>query len=223
MANPVICIRDTSIKNGQLMVSDLFPNRSQANAVIDPAPQGPRYLRVVENETPVVVNDVVTRNVSGLTAYFLVTLDIDGAGANPTVAQASQFASAVLAVMRAGGDLSDLSTLIGNVLADGTGLKGDAGAGDSTAIVGNILSILGGANFTVPAGTSVNDSYVSVADQTNLFDETVYAPIHDEDSSFHISLAEGFLSKAKSDRIDPRTNATLDPLVVVYASNGSLL
>ena len=114
MANPVICIRDASIKNGQLMVSDLFPNKSQASAVIDPAPQGPRYLRVVENETPVVANDVVTRDVSGLTAYFLVTLDIDGANlANPTVVQASQFASAVITEMRAGGDLSDLSTIIG--------------------------------------------------------------------------------------------------------------
>ena len=48
MASPAICIRDTSISNGQILVKDMWPNRSQANPVVDPAPQGPRYLRVVE-------------------------------------------------------------------------------------------------------------------------------------------------------------------------------
>jgi hypothetical protein len=223
MANPVICIRDASIKNGQLMVSDLFPNKSQASAVIDPAPQGPRYLRVVENETPSVSNLVVTRDVSGLSAYFLVTLDVDGAGINPTVAQATAFANAVIAEMRNGADLSEMRDVIGGVFNDDTGLEGQLGAGSSTATTANILAILGGAHFTVPAGTDVDDAYISVADQASLFDETVYAPIHDEDSSFHISLAEGFLSKAKSARVDPRTNEALDPLVVVYGSDGSLL
>lgn len=223
MANPVICIRDASIKNGQLMVADLFPNKSQASAVVEPAPQGPRYLRVVENEKPSVSNLVVTREVSGLTAYFLVTLDVDGGGVNPTVAQATAFADAVIAQMRDGAELSDLGGILGGVNNDNTGLEGEVGAGSSTATTANILAILGGAHFTVPAGTDVDNAYISVADQASLFDETVYAPIHDEDSSFHISLAEGFLSKAKSDRVDPRTNKTLDPLVVVYASNGALL
>ena len=41
MASPAICIRDTSISNGQILVKDMWPNRSQANPVVDPAPQGP--------------------------------------------------------------------------------------------------------------------------------------------------------------------------------------
>jgi hypothetical protein len=171
----------------------------------------------------VVSNLVVTREVSGFSAYFLVTLDVDGAGINPTVDEAKQFADAVLAQMRVGADLSDLGAILGGVFNDDTGLEGEAGAGSSTATTANILAILGGARFTVPAGTDVDDAYISVANQASLFDETVYAPIHDEDSSFHISLAEGFLSKAKSDRVDPRTNQTLPPLVVVYGSDGSLL
>jgi len=216
MASPVICIRDTSIKNGQLMVSDLFPNKSQASAVIDPAPQGPRYLRVVEDGTPVVANDVVTRNVSGLTAYLLTTIDVEQQGANPTPTQADDMARTLLKRMRNGNELT-LAKINDAIIAAG-GLGGDfdntgiVGTGDSTATVQNILSILGGANFTVSAGTSVDGSYLSVVDQASLFDSTVYAPVLDEDSSFHISRVEGFLSKAKSAN-----------LVVVYAGDGSLL
>jgi len=215
MASPVICIRDTSIKNGQLMVSDLFPNKSQASAVIDPAPQGPRYLRVVEDGTPVVANDVVTRNVSGLTAYLLTTIDVEQQGANPTPTQADDMARTLLKRMRNGNELT--LAKINEAIISAGGIDGDfnntgLGFGASTATVQNILSILGGANFTVSAGTSVDGSYLSVVDQASLFDSTVYAPVLDEDSSFHISRVEGFLSKAKSAN-----------LVVVYAGDGSLL
>ena len=215
MASPVICIRDTSIKNGQLMVSDLFPNKSQASAVIDPAPQGPRYLRVVEDGTPVVANDVVTRNVSGLTAYLLTTIDVEQGGANPTPAQAGEMSATLLKRMRNGNELTHAKINEAIISAGGQGGDFDntgLGLGASTATVQNILSILGGANFTVSAGTSVDGSYLSVVDQASLFDSTVYAPGLDEDSSFHISRVEGFLSKAKSAN-----------LVVVYAGDGSLL
>ena len=76
MASPAICIRDTSISNGQILVKDMWPNRSQANPVVDPAPQGARYLRVTEATTlPVVAAGAVTTEVSGLAAYLLVNLD----------------------------------------------------------------------------------------------------------------------------------------------------
>ena len=108
MPSPVICIRDASIKNGQLMVKDLFPNRSLANPVIDPAPQGPRYLRVVETPTlPVLVANgtVIAKTVSGLAAYCLVTFDQGAAGANITPAESVLIAEALISEMRAGGNL----------------------------------------------------------------------------------------------------------------------
>ena len=80
MNNPVICLRDANIPNGSLMIKDMWPNRSQANPVVDPAPQGPRYIRQPENTLPVVTGGLtVAREVSGLAAYLLVTVDADGA------------------------------------------------------------------------------------------------------------------------------------------------
>lgn len=221
MNSPVICIRDLSIPNGSLMIKDMWPNRSLANPVVDPAPQGPRYLRQPENTLPVVVADVVTREVSGLAAYLLVTVDAGDAGANFTPAQAKTAADDIITEMRTGGDL-DVATVEG-ILAGVVEGSGIVGTGDSTATLGNILAIVGGAKFVVPAGTDVGAVFQTEAAQEALFDTGAYAPIVDEDSSFWISLAQGNLFKAKNNRVNPVTGAALDPLVVVYDVDGTVL
>lgn len=223
MASPVICIRDTAISNGQLIVKDMWPNRSLANPVVDPAPQGPRYLRVVETPTlPVLNGTVVARTVSGLAAYLLVTLDLQAGNANITPAQAVDCAEAIISEMRVGGDL-ELADINGLIQAVGAPLNATGiGLGASTATVNNILQILGGATFTVPAGYDLEDinnapQWLSVADQASSF-SAFFNPIVEEDSSFWISLAQGDLLGLKS----PRTvnNVVLDPYVVVYDGAG---
>lgn len=219
MASPAICVRDTAISNGQLMVKDLWPNRSQANPVLDPVAQGPRYLRVVENELPVVANDTVSRAVKGLTAYLLANLE-DGAGARITVTNAVNMASPIIALMRAGAPITEavLVDPVGPIKAEiaGAGL----GVGDSTATLNDILQILAGARYVVPAGhiLEVGGAFQQPSD---FFDYTVMSPIVEEDSSFWISLAQGDILGMKS----PRTvkNVVLDPYVVVYDGAGNPL
>mgnify|MGYP001808607377 FL=1 len=224
MPSPVICIRDASIKNGQLMVKDLFPNRSQANAVIDPAPQGPRYLRVVETPTlPTLTGTVIAQTVSGLAAYLLVTLDLQAGTANITPAQAEEIALDLITEMRAGNGLTQ--ALINGVIqaADNPNLNATGiGLGGSTATVNNILQILGGATFTVPAGYDLEDAqnaaqFMSEDDQTTKF-SAFHNPIVFEDSSFWISVAQGDLLGLKSSRTV--NGAVLDPYVVVYSGTG---
>ena len=217
MPSPVICIRDTSIKNGQIMVKDLWPNRSQANPVVDPAPQGPRYLRVVENALPTVVANVVSKEVSGLAAYLLVTIDAAAGNRNPTPAEALDMADALIAQMRAGNALG--LAQINAALAGVVGGTGIVGTGASTATVNNILQILGGAPFTVPAGVDVNATFQLEAGQANLF-TAFHNPIAFEDSSFWISLAKGDLKSLSSSRTV--NNVVLDPYVVVYDGAGTV-
>ena len=223
MPSPVICIRDASIKNGQLLVKDMWPNRSQANPVIDPAPQGPRYLRVVETPTlPTLTGTVIAKTVSGLAAYCLVTFDQGAAGANITPAESVLIAEAIISEMRTGGDLETAD--INGLIAPLQGLAGTGiGLGASTATVNNILQILGGATFTVPAGYDLEDAqnaaqFLSEADQASSFSE-FFNPVLFEDSSFWISLAQGDLLGLKSSRTD-RNGNTLDPFVVVYDGTG---
>lgn len=224
MPSPVICIRDASIKNGQLMVKDLFPNRSLANASIDPAPQGPRYLRVVETPTlPVLDGTVIAQTVSGLAVYLLVTLDLQVNGENISPAQAEQIAIELITDMRAGNGLSlaEINVIIqevGGGPLNATGL----GLGASTATVNNILQILSGATFTVPAGYDLEDvnnapQFMSEDDQSSSF-SAFHNPIVFEDSSFWISLAQGDLSGLKSSRTV--NGVVLNPYVVVYDGTG---
>jgi len=224
MPSPVICIRDTDISNGQLLVKDMWPNRSQANPSIDPAPQGPRYLRVVETPTlPVLDGTVIAQTVSGLSAYLLVTLDLQAGGANITPAQAEQIAIELITEMRAGNGLTqaEINVILQEVddpNLNATGL----GLGASTATVNNILQILGGATFTVPAGYDLEDAqdapqFMSEDDQASKF-SAFHNPIVFEDSSFWISLAQGDLSGLKSSRTV--NNVVLDPYVVVYDGTG---
>lgn len=222
MPSPVICIRDADISNGQLLVKDMWPNRSQANPSIDPAPQGPRYLRVVENVLPTLTGTVIAQTVSGLSAYLLVTIDQDGGGnndANITPAQSKTMADALIAEMRAGNDLdlAGMNAVLGAIVG-GTGVT----TGSSTATVNNILQILSGATFTLGAGHDLEDAnnvpqFMSEDDQASSF-SAFHNPIVEEDSSFWISLAQGDLSGLKSYRT---VNGVLvAPYVVVYSGTG---
>ena len=215
MASPAICVTSTAISNGSIMVKDMWPNRSQANPVVDPAPQGPRYLRVVETPTlPVLDGTVVAQTVSGLASYLLVTLDRGGVAANVTPAEAVAMAEAIIADMRAGAELTlvDINGLLAGVVA-GTGL---VGTGQSTATVNNVLQILAGATFTVPAGYDLEDAgnnpqWLSEADQLGFF-SAFFNPIVEEDSSFWISLAQGDISGLKTANF-----------VVVYDGEGNTI
>lgn len=196
MGTPVICIRNASIQNGALMVKDMWPNRSQANPVLDPAPQGPRYLRQPENVLPLVSGGVVSRAVNGLAGYFLTTIDAGAAGAQTTPAEAKDMADAVIALMRTGVALTAVN--IDNELDGVVAGSGIAGTGASTATLTNIVRILGGERYSVPAGTDVNVNFLSANAQSALFDSSVYSPIVPEDSSFWISLAKGDLLGMKN-------------------------
>jgi hypothetical protein len=223
MASPVICIRDTAISNGQLIVKDMWPNRSQANPVVDPAPQGPRYLRVVETPTlPVLDGTVVAQSVSGLAAYLMVTVDAGALGNHLTPAQSVTGAEAIIARMRAGNSLvqNEINGILAAIVG-GTGI----GLGATTATVNNILQIVGGATFTIEAGYDLQDinnanQWLSEAGQASSFNAW-FNPIVEEDSSFWISVAQGDLLGLKSSRIV--NNVVLDPYVVVYDGTGSVL
>jgi hypothetical protein len=202
MASPAICIRDASIANNSFQITDLWPNRAQANPVVDPVAQGPRYLRQPENQLPTVdQNGLTTNSTSGLTSYILITAQ-DGNPAAPTPAQAKLIADAVISEMRAGGALTALrlGVIYGNAVA---------GFSLGTGSVEDILSILAGAKFTLEVG--VDTTLLANATATR-FDSTVFKAVNENDSSFWISVARGQLSTAISEE-----------LVVCYDGAGNVL
>lgn len=226
MASPAICFRDSTLENGSFQVKDMWPNRSQANPVVDPAPQGPRYIRQPENELVGATNGIVDVDAVGLSAYVLANTDVGNNGAlTPAVA----FLAATNIILAMRGAAPMVLAAINKIVDDANGNTGaeliDAGNGlTCSGSVEDVIAILAGARFALPAGYEFENGGALVpADNESLFDSGKYQFIDEDDSSFWISVEQGDLYKAKNNRIDQNTGLTLAPIVVVYDGDGSVL
>ena len=206
---PFICLARTDIPNSTLQVTDLWPNKSQTNPVIDPPAVGPLYINAptTANVTLTTVGAVQTFTVaaSGLAAYLLANVQAAGAGGSAlTPAQGNAAAAALIAAMQAGSALSlaAINALLVAAAGAGTELT-SAGGSLSTGAVSDVLRILGGITYTVPAGTQIQaagpifnpQGSPAVFNAANFADHKDILPT---DSSFYQSLAYGKVAGFKS-------------------------
>jgi hypothetical protein len=220
-----------------LQITDLFPHKTQSNAVLTPRFKGPAYLYAHGRDltaTPVLNGDNdINADVAGLSAYILLSVpdDINQNGDNNAVAltpaNTDLIAGDIIERMETGLSLtlSDINTIIaaraGNA---GIGL----GLGGATATVLQILQIVSGYKvFSVTAGTSVadgNDAFdgPNANDLTALLSDPTDASklFTSFDSSFYISARKGQLKVAQT-RKDKDGNGI--PFVVCYDDNGNLI
>lgn len=226
---PFICKRRADIQNGVLQITDLWPNKSQRNQSIDPQPQGPRYVSApVTNTITLASTGGAERHFgvaqSGLAAYIIANV-ATGASAAFTPAQANTAAAALIARMGTGASmaLADINTILAAAAA-GSALT----AGGSTGAVTDILRILAGAMYTVPAGTVVQVAGPSFSPQgspatfnANNFNFETYKDILVSDSSFYISLAEGQINGFSGTTFSYL--GITSPAIVVYDNTGAVL
>ena len=231
---PFVCTpRITNSTEGgvALQITDLFPHKTQSNAVITPRFQGPRYLYAHGRDitaTPVLDADLdVDGEVSGLAAYLLATVEDTAADTIITAAEAVNIANDLIAIMEAGEPLTE--SVINAEINDRTGGAGanGIGLGNTTATVLQILQIISGYKvFTIPDGTSIgdavdDDAFEAVAVDGFFADPADVASLWTSfDSSFYLSARSGQLKKAQT-RVDANGNAA--PFVVCYADDGTLI
>jgi hypothetical protein len=225
---PFICKRRSDIQNGILQVTDLWPNASQRNQSIDPQPQGPRYVSAPVTNTVVLSSTGATQRYlataqSGLSAYLVANVDVAGPALTP--AQADVASAALIAAMQAGAvlNLAAINVIL-NAAAAGATLTG----GTSTGAVMDVLRILSGATYTVPAGTVVqvvvstfNPQATPAVWNANNFDFNAYHDILVSDSSFYISLAQGQINGFSSASF--MYLGTAGAALVVYDNTGAVL
>lgn len=231
---PFICLRRTDIPNSTLQVTDLWPNKSQANAAIDPYPQGPRYVsQIIAPVLPTLTSTGGSQRQfgvaqSGLSAFLLVNAKIAAGAPNPalTPAQALLCANALVTQMRAGNGLSlaQINAAMQAVVANAT-LQDTA---PTASVVPNLLRVLSGATYTVPAGTEIQTGAGAWAAQASpaafnaaCFDFNTYVDVNVADSSFYISLAQGKLNGFTSSSFNYK--GTLGAALVVYDNAGAVI
>ncbi len=202
---PFICLARADIPNSTLQITDLWPNKSQTNVTLDPPASGPRYINaVVTNTVTLSAGFAFVRATSGLAAYLVANVQATGAGgAALTPAEANTAAAAIIAAMRAGSSLSLAAINAILVVAAGAGTElTSAGGSLSTGTVLDVLRILSGVTYTVPAGTDVETAGVFAPQASPaVFNANNFAAISDilpTDDSFYKSLTAGKIAGFKS-------------------------
>lgn len=223
---PFILMRRTDIPNGVLQVDDLKPNDSQRNYTLEPPGQS-GYVRNI----PAVVDVVTTgagpilllRDACGLAAYLIDNVE-DSSGTALTAAVANAAAASIVMKVQSGMamDLAAVNdSLTNNGVADataGTGLT----AGNSTGSLADVLSILSGAKYDLPAGSEVED----VGNNFNTTPQGFFADTPSVKSlqatgAFYVSNGAGDLFNYK--RADFEYNGVLGPAVLVLDDDGTVL
>jgi hypothetical protein len=223
--------------NSRLQITDLFPNKSQSNAVITPRFQGPYNFRPVDAQSAGALVDLpvldvaldITTEVSGLAAYFLAVVEDDAGTTHISPAQARDIGSDMIANMQFGSPLtlSDINTSIVGIVGPGSELT-NAGGSESTGSVLEVLEILCGAKtFTLPVGHSVGDNgnqnaftpFVNADTQAAAFTAvTGYTSIPSTHDSFYMSARSGQIKTAQLN-----LNSNNHPVLVAYDDDGSVV
>lgn len=230
---PFVCTpRVLNSNDGRVSVqiTDLFPHKTQSNAVLTPNFQGPQYLYAHGRDLTETValdgNFATTADFEGLAVYLLTTVEDDAGGSIAITADmANDSATDIIARMESGLSLteSDINTII----TAQTGGANGIGVGNSTATVLEILQIVSGyKTYAVSAGTDIQNGGAFVAlnvnDQANNF-STPYDSsklITSFSSSFYLSARKGQLKTAQK-RTDSNGNPA--PYAVCYTDTGALI
>jgi hypothetical protein len=228
---PFICKRRADIQNGVLQITDFWPNASQRNQSIDPIAQGPRYISAPVTATVSLGTTGGNERhllaaATGLAAYLIANVQVGAAGPALTPTQANTAAAALIAAMVAGATM-DLAAI--NVILNATIATADLTANTSTGTVMDVLRVLSGATYTVPAGTVVQinagaDFFPQVgpaAWNAANFDYDSYKDILVADTSFYISLAEGQINGFSGTAFSYL--GVVGPAIVVYDNTGVVL
>ena len=227
MAIVYITMTRTDIPNGLLQIRDLYPNPSDFNAVIDPYPQGPFYLSQPSNSTVYTTSNgdarTISYSVSGLSAYLIATLrgnDLGGGDYEAlTATEANTIATNLISRMQ-----NSLALASANITDIANNTQADSSmAAPSTARVADILAILTGAIFTLPAGHQVQDTNgiftpISVIDIDDYFSGEKNNRVLASDIA--VSAAKGALSVMLSDNFTYK--GTANNCVAIYNSDGTV-
>lgn len=148
---PYIVMKRDDIPAGILQVLDLDPNVSQQNLIYDP-PGQTKYLSPIQNDLVALsgAGTIRTHGVAhGLAAWFVTNID-DGGGTALTATEANTNAQDVLDLL-AYGDLTTAASALTLAAINGALTTGSISSGQ----LSEVLEILAGRSYTVPAGVQV--------------------------------------------------------------------
>lgn len=220
---PYIIMRRTDIPNGVLQVDDLKPNDSQRNYTLDPPGQS-GYVRNIPTSDEVITTApgaiLTVRDACGLAAYLIDNVE-DSGGAAITAVVANDTAATLIARAQAALTLAlaDVdAALVAAGATAGTGLE----TGASTGLLSELLEIMSGAKYQLPAGSVVDtDGSTFNPTRQGFFATTPGVKNIQATGAFNVSNGAGDLFNYK--RADFEYNGVFGPAILVLADDGTVL
>lgn len=223
---PFLVMRRADIPDGVLQQVDLWPNTSQRNFIYPPGDGQTGYIRNRPTESTLVGNValgppvVASAELTGLRAYLLGNIDTGAGPGDPpfTAAQATAAANAIYAAATAGTALT--LTAVNAILAAQVALT-ELNAQGSTGVLTEVLGIIAGRVYTIPAGTALSNGAGNFVARSGAFvDAGEYRSIYDT-GRFRVSLLNGNLALMKSSSFTYRD--TTGAAITVYDDDGTVL
>lgn len=217
---PFICLRRSDIPDGTLQVLDLWPNTSQRNQAIDPAGQT-KYVNRFQNSTlAALVANATVAEYKGIAAYLIDHVEDNVTNVTITVAVANASANAIVALVNAGSAVT-LAAVNNALVANGVANAGagtQLNANGSDGVLADLLKVLAGAEYVLPAGSVVGG--VAGGASLGSFTTGTYRATYTGSALFS-SIAEGQIAGFSDSTFD--YGGTTGAALVVYDDTGAVL
>lgn len=232
MALAYIVRARTDLPAGAVQITDLLPNSSQRLPSREPAGQS-GYLPPLYQDDQIVGNvaaNVTTAKLQGLAAWAVDTLDVAGTGNGLTAANADDIADDIFAAAQAAlAAMSNLDTAAVNTAIQLTAAASGIGLGTSVGTLLEVIRILAGEVYSVPAGTTVNGGAAFKASADGSFSDSAsaargYRKIYST-GALQISCGEGDLYNFGLSSFSYVVSGTAvdQGAVAVFQADGTLL
>jgi hypothetical protein len=203
---PFLIMRRDDIPDGALQVLDLIPNTSLRNQVYDPAGQT-GYVRNIPTQDVVATTGAgpvtTVAEYGGLAAYLIDNVEnaSGGEGTALSAAIANTAATSITANANSGSETLTLPSINGLLIGAGaapeTSLTPGVGS-ESTGDLEELLSLLSGRNYVLPAGSMVGGAAnIFIEGRRGEFTEP-FRKIEDG-GTFRMSVGEGYIAAITSE------------------------
>lgn len=217
---PFLCLRRSDIPDGVLQVLDLWPNTSQRNQSIDPVGQTKYVNRYANSTLTALASNRTVTDYYGISAYLLDHVEDNTTNVTITVTVANASAAAIAALVNAGSAVTLAAVnnaLVANGVANaGTGTQLNANGSDG--VLTDLLKILAGAEYILPAGSLIGG--VAGGASLGSFTAGQYRPTY-LSGALYASAAEGAIAGFASSTFE--YNEVTGAALVLYADDGSVL
>lgn len=225
---PHIAMVRADIPEGVLQITDLRPNNSRKNNILEPSEGQSRYVKQPSNGSLSTTNPAAAQFVTvgqsiGLAAYLIDNVEDQAAGAALTVAQAVEAADNIITNTLQAGVAATAGAVNGEIQS-AAGVNGGTTliAGDSTGSIAEVLEILAGRSYVLPGGSEVQAAgggFQATVSGAFSSDEAFVPTL--TTGALNVSLGDGQLAGFSDAAFE--YEGTAGAAVIVYDDDGTIL